>query len=151
MRAALLVAALLVACGPKDEAVETAADSTPPAPTGLVAADLAGTWNFSVMPADRDTVVTTGHIVFSADATTFTQTATSGGEPAEGTATIAGDVVNTTVGPYSSYLRPGVTVTTTGSYRMEGGRLVGTATARYAGVTTADSVMQLRVTMIKVN
>jgi hypothetical protein len=43
-----------------------------------------------------------------------------------------------------------VTVTTNSTFRLEGGRLVGTATAHYAGVTTIDSVLRVRVTMSRV-
>ena len=112
----------------------------------LTAADLDGTWNYQVRPMDSDSVITTGSTTF--DGATVTQTAT-GGEPATGSVSISGAVITTTVGPYPSALRPGVMVTTTGDYRMSGGQLTGTVTARYAGVTTADSVTQLRVTLTR--
>ena len=146
MRAALLVAALLVACGPKEGADDAAMDTTSTASALLTAADLAGTWNYEVRPMDSDSVITTGQSVF--DGATVTQTAT-GGQPATGSVSISGDQVSTSVGPYSSALRPGVMVTTTGEYRMDAGRLVGNVTARYEGVTTADSVLQLRVVMTR--
>ena len=149
MRPALLAVALLVACGPKEGADDVAMDSTPVMqPAALTAADVSGTWNYEVRPMDSDSVITTGTSVISADGMTVTQTAT-GGEPATGTVTLNGDQMTTVVGPYGSALRPGVMVTTTGNYRLEGGQVVGTVTARYAGVTTADSVLELRVTMRK--
>ena len=146
MRAVLLVAALLVACGPEEDADDLAMDSTPPAPPALTAADVAGTWNYEVRPMDSDSVITTGQTVINAEGTTVTQTAT-GGATASGTMSIAGEAFTTTVGPYPSALREGVMVTTTGNYRLVGGQIVGEVTARYEGVTTADSVTQLRVTM----
>ena len=150
MRAVLIVAALLVACGPKEDADDLAMDSTLEAPPAVTAADLAGTWNWEVRPMDSDSVVSTGQTVYSADGTTLTQSSSAGGEPTTGTVTLSGDQIHTMSGPYASYLRPGVMVTTTGSYRLEGGRLVGTVTARYAGVTTAESVVELRSTMTRV-
>lgn len=146
MRPVLLAVALLVACGPK-EGADVAADSTSMPQAMLTAADLDGTWSYEVRPMDTDSVITTGQSVF--DGATVTQTAT-GGEPATGSVSISGDQISTTVGPYGSALRPGVMVTTTGNYQLEGGRIVGTVTARYDGVTTADSVLQLRVTMTRV-
>jgi hypothetical protein len=96
---------------------------------------------------DSDSVITTGQSVF--DGATVTQTAT-GGEPATGTVNISGNEISTSVGPYASALRPGVMVTTTGTYQMTNGQIVGNVTARYQGVTTADSVLQLRVVMTRV-
>jgi hypothetical protein len=122
-------------------------DSVPVTPALLTAADLAGAWNYEVRPMDSDSVITTGQSVF--DGATVTQTAT-GGEPATGTVNISGNEISTSVGPYASALRPGVMVTTTGTYRMENGQIVGNVTARYQGVTTADSVLQLRVVMTRV-
>jgi hypothetical protein len=119
-------------------------------PAALTAADVAGTWNWEVRPMDSDSVVSTGQTVYSADGTTLTQTSSAGGEATTGTVTLSGDQIHTMSGPYDSYLRPGVMVTTTGSYRLDGGRLVGTVTARYAGVTTADSVVELRSVMTRV-
>lgn len=150
MRAVLLVAALLVACGPKEDADDLAMDSTPVTPPAVTAADLAGTWNWEVRPMTSDSVVSTGQTVFNADGMSLTQMATGASESTQGTVTLSGDQINTSTGPYSSYLRPGVMVTTTGTYRLEDGRLVGTVTARYAGVTTADSVVELRSTMTRV-
>jgi hypothetical protein len=149
MRLVLLAAALVVACGAEEAADDAAMDSTPPAPAAVTAADVSGTWNYEVRTMDSDSVITTGQSVIGGDPLTVTQAATSG-EPATGSVTLVGDQITTQVGPYGSALRPGVMVTTTGDYRLEGGRLVGTATARYAGVTTADSVLVLRVVMTRV-
>ncbi|HRP07291.1 MAG TPA: hypothetical protein PLL69_02285 [Gemmatimonadales bacterium] len=149
MRPALLAAAiLLVACG-SDEAADSAViDSTPAAPPALTAADVTGTWNYEVRGMGSDSIIATGQTVVGGDPLSVTQTAT-GGEPATGTISITGDAVSTQVGPYPSALRPGVMVTTSGTYRMVEGDMVGTTTARYTGVTTADSVVELRVRMTR--
>jgi hypothetical protein len=97
-----------------------------------------------------DSVIAAGQYVFNPDGRSVTQTPTGGGETATGRITFSGNQVTANVGPYASYLRPGVRVTTIGTYRMEGDRLVGTARARYAGVTTSDSVVELRVSMTRV-
>jgi hypothetical protein len=150
MRAVLLTAVLLVACGGNEEA-DVALDSVPVmSPPAVTAADLSGTWSYEVRTMDSDSVITTGQSVFSADGMSVTQTAT-GGQPATGTVSLNGEVITTSVGPYPSALRPGVMVTTTGDYRLAAGQITGTATARYQGVTTADSVLQLRVTMTRAN
>jgi hypothetical protein len=166
MRAALLSLAVLSACaprsGPDELATDTAghaplppptttADAPPAPPAGppIAATELAGTWNYEVRAMNGDSVLATGQYIFNDDASTVQQTSTSGGEPAEGTVTLSGSEVRVRVGPYSSYLRSGATVTSTATYRLEGGRLVGIARARYDNVATADSVVQLRVTMTK--
>ena len=147
MRPALLTAAvLLVACAP-DQATDSALiDSTPAAPAALTAADVSGTWNYEVQGMDSDSIIATGQSVIGGDPLSVTQTAT-GGASATGTVTLSGDQINTVVGPYPSALRPGVMVTTSGVYRIVAGDLVGTTTARYTGVTTADSIVELRVRM----
>jgi len=148
MRPILLAALVLVACGP-DEAADTAAmDSTPVMPPALTLDDVVGTWNYEVRLMDGDSVIATGQSVVGGDPVMVTQTAT-GGEPATGTITLMGDHFTTQIGPYPSALRPGAMVTTTGNYRIENGEVVGTTTARYEGVTTADSIVELRVRMTR--
>jgi hypothetical protein len=149
MRAALLCAAVLVsACGTADDA-DTAADDTATTMTpALATSDLAGTWNFESMPMDADTVVVSGQLVASGEPLALTMHL-PGREPQPTTVWVEGDSILTTSDAYESALRPGVMVTTTGIYRMVEGRMVGTVTARYEGVTTADSVTTLRVTMTR--
>lgn len=56
MKKAMLLAALLVACGPKEEpATDTAA--TAAAPVALTATDIAGTWNGVTMAEGSDSVL----------------------------------------------------------------------------------------------
>jgi hypothetical protein len=59
--------------------------------------------------------------------------------------TVAGDSVVLESDPYPSVMRNGVTVHTTGVFRLQGGNLVGQNTAHYS-VKTADSVLVLNTT-----
>jgi hypothetical protein len=59
--------------------------------------------------------------------------------------TVGGDSIIAEAGPYPSVRRKGVTVTTNGVLRLQGGNLVGTNTAHYK-VKTADSVLTLNTT-----
>ena len=45
---------------------------------------------------------------------------------------VAGDSIVSESGPYESFIRKGVQVTTRAVYRLQGGKLVGTTEARYA-------------------
>lgn len=149
MRAALLCAAVLVAACATAEDADTATDDASMAMApALSIADLAGTWNWEAMPMDADTVAVTGQLVASGDPLAFTMNL-PGRDPQPTTVRVEGDSVLTSSEAYESAIRPGVMVTTTGVYRLVNGQLVGTVTAHYAGVTTADSVTQLRVTMTR--
>jgi len=136
-----LSAAVLAGCS-KPEAPPAEPPAPPPAPT-LNLADLAGTWNMRTMPEGSDSTLVTY---------TMTLTGTTEGwslnipgrDPLPMTATVSGDSVITTVGPYESMLRKGVQVSTTSVVRLVGGRLVGTTMARYS-TTGADSVVRLRM------
>jgi hypothetical protein len=61
------------------------------------------------------------------------------------TITVSGDSIITSAGPYPSFRRKGVMVTTNGVFRLQNGSLVGTNTAHYK-VKTADSVLVLNTT-----
>ncbi len=135
---------LLAAC-----AAEPAADADAPAAPPLGTADLVGTWAFEVMPLDRDTVIVTGTLVGAGDPPVFTMTLT-GRESHTSTITVDGDTVRTRTGPYQSAIYDGVMVTTTGSYVVQDGELVGVVTSRYDGMTSGDSVAQYRARMTRV-
>lgn len=147
MRIALLCALVLVAACDREDADDTAMDSTAMAPA-MTAADLAGTWTFTVMPMDVDSVVAAGQFIAAGDPIVFTMELPDR-DPMTATVTVDGDSVMITNGPYQSVLRDNVMVTTNGTYHMVDGRLEGIVTAHYAGVTTADSVVRLRSTMTR--
>jgi hypothetical protein len=52
---------------------------------------------------------------------------------------VAGDSIVTAAGPFESFIRKGVQVTTRAVYRLQGDKLVGTTEARYA-IGGRDSV-----------
>ena len=142
-RAVLLLALPLVfACTKKDDAaaVDTsaAAVAAAPAPTAV------GKWLVSVMPQDKDTVVSTYtlDIKDSQDGWTLTF---PGRDPLEvRVVSMTGDSIVTDVGPFESSVQKGVTANLVHSnMRLDGDKLVGTAIAHY-DKKTADSVVTLR-------
>lgn len=146
MRYRILVLALLAgACTRADEtpAVDTAAPATA-APASISLADVAGTWNATATPEGTDSAVVSYQIKASADPAAWTMTLPGRDEMPIRVATDA-DSIMISNGPYESVLRKGVMVATESVVRMVDGRLVGTAIARYSGVTTADSVVRLRI------
>lgn len=142
-RSAMLFA--LAACGTKEKAPE-AMPAAEPAPAVAAApafslADAAGTWTYVARSATGDTVLVTATLTAAADAAGWTLTFPNR-PPLPMKVTVSGDSVLTSVGPYESVLRKGVTVTTEGAARMVDGKLVGRSTAHYS-VATADSVRSL--------
>jgi len=136
-----LSAAVLAGCS-KPEAPPAEPPAPPPAPT-LNLADLAGTWNMRTMPEGSDSTLVTYTMTLTGTTEGWTLNI-PGRDPLPMTATVSGDSVITTVGPYESMLRKGVQVSTTSVVRLVGGRLVGTTMARYS-TTGADSVVRLRM------
>jgi hypothetical protein len=133
---------LLIACGTSRD-TPPAGDAADAAEAGGTSA-LAGTWNMRVMPEDRDTTVLT-----------FTLTTTSGSDgwtlafpdrPPMPVTVVSRDDDGATIeaGPYESPLRKGVQVRIRSEMRLDDGKLAGETTAHY-DVTTADSVLRLRV------
>jgi hypothetical protein len=152
-----LCAAVLSGCAKKDNAAvdtmamassSTTSTAPAPAPAPINLADVAGKWNMRSVPtAGTDTTPTT--YVLTATSTTSGWTITfPGRKPIAERVTVAGDSLILEAGPYPSVRRKGVTVTTNGVLRLQGGSLVGTNTAHYK-VKTADSVMTLNTTGTK--
>jgi hypothetical protein len=151
---ALCIAALAVACAKKDTTTDSAAGAvsstssaaatpTPAAAPAIVLADVAGKWVMIATPTDgTDTASTTTTITATADTTGWTQSFT-GRPPVPLHVRTEGDSIITTAGPYDSFRRKGVKVTTNSVYRMQGGKLVGNVTAHYSS-KGADSVLHLR-------
>jgi hypothetical protein len=149
------IAAVLAGCAKKDNATvdtssavasstttSTTTATTAPAPINL--ADVAGKWNMRSVPASGDTTPTV--YVMTATGTTSGWSITfAGRKPVSETITVAGDSIITSAGPYPSFRRKGVTVTTNGVFRLQNGSIVGTNTAHYK-VKTADSVLVLNTT-----
>ena len=147
----LACAAVLVACAGSEKAPADSAAAAPaaaPAPATLSLADLAGKWTQQVRAENSDSVLVTAEVVGTPDPSGWTITLP--GRPAMPIRVTAdADSIMVATGPYESVLRKGVQVTTSGVLRMQDGKLVGMTTARYAGVTSADSVVRLRTEMTR--
>jgi hypothetical protein len=151
---ALCLAVLALACAKgadktQDSAAGTVA-TTPPAPApaapapAIVMADVAGKWVLIATPTDgTDTASTTTTITATADTAGWTQTF-AGRKPVPMHVRVDGDSIITQAGPYDSFRRKGVKVSTNGVYHMQGGKLVGHTVAHY-NTKGADSVLHLKV------
>jgi len=154
--ASCCIVAVLAGCAKKDNAAtdstsamssstttSTTATATPaPAPINL--ADVAGKWNLHSVPTSGDTTST--NFVLTATGTTSGWSIKYPGRASvPETITVSGDSIITSAGPYPSFRRKGVTVTTNGVFHLQNGSLVGTNTAHY-NVKTADSVLVLNTT-----
>lgn len=142
----LAVTVLAFGCAKTDDDAAPPADTAQvaPAPVGIAAADVAGTWRVNVMPADKDSILNSYTLWASDDPNGWkmqfdgrTDTIAVSG------VTFAGDSIMTRFGPYSSALRPNIQVVTETVGRLQNGKMVGTILAHYA-VTTPDSVLSLR-------
>jgi hypothetical protein len=149
-RFALAVCAVaLVACAKRDDtatdtagATAAAAAATPAAPAPIRASDISGTWAVKGRNAANDSALVDFDFATSSEST-FTMTFANGQKVNGRIVSIAGDSIVIEAGPYPSVLRKGVQVRTTGTLRLQDGRLVGTTTARY-NTKRADSVVMLR-------
>jgi hypothetical protein len=146
---ALCIAALTVACAKGDRTTDSAAGTvanTPPmtpAAPAIVMTDLAGVWAVVATPTDgKDTASTRTTITATADTAGWTQSF-AGRAPIPMHVRVDGDSIITTAGPYDSFRRKGVKVSTNGVYRLQGGKLVGNVVAHYS-TKGADSVLHLR-------
>ena len=142
--ALLVLAVVATACTSKE--TPPAADTTAMAPAAAPAMSLAGVagmWNVNVMPADRDTVLTS-YVLNTTDSTAwkFTFAGRTDEIPMRITG-ISGDTLMTEAGPFESALRPGQQVSIKSKNVLQDGKLVGMIDANYAG-TPADSILKLR-------
>ena len=151
-------AILLVAgCGKRDQATtdsaagaaSTPAAATPAptpaaAPTTLSLADVAGKWQIRSVPeAGADTTARTYVLTATKDTTGWMISYPSGLKVPVHVA-LSGDSVLGKTGTYASQRRKGVKVTTESSFRLQGGKLVGTTIAHYAKAGP-DSVLRLHI------
>ncbi|HYW49891.1 MAG TPA: hypothetical protein VE861_04750 [Gemmatimonadaceae bacterium] len=143
----LAILLVFVGCGTTEKAPEATPAAEPAAapaaasPAMFSLEEAAGKWTYVAKSPTGDTVLVTAELNATADPSGWTLTFP--GRPAiPMTVTVSGDSAMTSAGPYESVLRKGVTVTTAGTVRMSGGRMVGTSMAHYS-VKTADSVRSL--------
>jgi hypothetical protein len=149
-------ALLLAACAKSEPAKDTAAAMAPaptpaaaPAPAhALSLADVAGKWKVTTMGTDaKDTTVTTAILVATADTTGWSLELPTG-KKVPMHVTVAGDTLLTKSDVYPSVRRKGKKVWSSGSLRLENGKLVGTTVGHYLD-SGADSVLTLRTEGVK--
>ncbi|MEO7712862.1 MAG: hypothetical protein ABIV10_08090 [Gemmatimonadaceae bacterium] len=157
--------AMLVGCGKSDGASDSdakkAADSaaaanaagamtpTPMAGASLALSDIAGKWMVRSVPqGGTDTTAT--EFTLTATGTTEGWTfAYKNGLTVPVRVMVAGDSVVTDAGPHKSVRRKGVDVTTHGSFRKDGDKIVGTTMAKY-NTKGADSTLTLRTEGVRI-
>ena len=144
-------AAVLAGCAKKEEAAvdttamaATSTSTTTVAPATVNLADVAGKWDVRAVPTTGDTTATTYVLNATASDSGWTITFPKRAPMAVMVRT-DGDSIMIDAAKYSSVRRKGVTVTTNGVLRLQGGNLVGLTTAHYS-VKTADSVLTLTTT-----
>ena len=142
-RAALLLAfPLLFACTKKDEA--PAADTSAVAAAEPAAPSVAGSYAFTVMPTNRDTVISTYTLVATNDQNGWTLTFPGRDAIPVRVVSMSDDSIVTETGPFESSVYKGVKVNLVHTnLHWEGDKLVGTGVAHYDR-KTADSVVNLR-------
>jgi hypothetical protein len=121
-------------------AMDTAAvaPETPPASGTISLADVAGKWKVRTTDEAGGNVVE-AELVATADTSGWTLTGPNRKPIPVRVIAVAGDSIVTAAGPFESFIRKGVQVTTRAVYRLQGDKLVGTTEARYA-IGGRDSV-----------
>ena len=140
--ALLALAVFATACTSKE--APPAADTTAMAPAPAMSmASLAGMWNVNVMPADRDTVLTS-YVLNATDSSAwkFTFTGRTDEIPMRDTGMRA-DTLLTEAGPFQSGVQAGQEVSVKTKSWMQDGKMMMSVDAHYAG-TPADSIVKLR-------
>ncbi len=143
-------AAVLAGCGgSRDKVAAKAAGDTvvtalgaPAAPATISLADVAGRWKVRAMDESGANVVDV-ELVVTADSGWSIVSPNRKPIP-ERVVGVAGDSIVAEAGPYESFIRKGVQVSTREVYRLRGGKLVGTMEGRYA-INGRDSVVHRRV------
>lgn len=138
MKKALLLAAFVFACGPKEESA-TDTPGLAAGPPALTASELAGTWSGVIMPEVGDSVLQRFTVISPTgmDSKTVTEGST---DTVQVTHMIDGDSVVATSAPHTDDMLPGKpTVTFRAVGRMVGGKLVGISSTMLA--SKPDSVL----------
>jgi hypothetical protein len=141
----VMCAVTLMACARAETSADTsgataAAATAVPAP--VTAADIVGNWTVVGKNAAGDSTLVTYDLAVPTEST-FTLTFSNGQKVDGKIVGVSGDSIMIEAGPYASVLRRGVQVRTTGSLRLQDGKLVGTTVARY-DTKRPDSVITVR-------
>jgi hypothetical protein len=121
-----------------------AAPERSPATATISLADVAGKWKMhSADQSGGDQLDI--ELVATADSSDWTASIVGSKRPPirERVVAVAGDSIVTEAGPYESFIRKGVQVSTRDVYRLQDGKLISTYEARYA-LKGRDSVAQRR-------
>jgi hypothetical protein len=138
--------ALLAGCGQDRNAEDRAARDTAAAASAaepratISLADVAGRWKVRSTDEAGGTPVEV-ELVATDDTSGWTIGSPSGKPIPVRVVAVAGDSIVTEAGPYESFVRKGVQVTTRTVNRLQGGKLVGTIEARYT-TKGGDSVVK---------
>jgi hypothetical protein len=129
-----------VGAGTTTDTMAAAEEAEPGATLSLN--ELAGTWKVRTTDERGGTPVET-EVRATADTSGWTMTGPNRKPVPVRVIAVAGDSVITETGPFESFIRKGVQVTTRTVYRLQGDKLVGTTEARYQ-IGGRDSVAQRR-------
>ena len=143
---------LLAGCGKSDQAAKDSAAAAaaapapapaPPPPAPFSMTEAAGKWQMRSVPeAGTDTTPTNYVLTATADTTGWMITFPTGVKvPMH--VTVSGDSVISKTGTFASQRRKNAKVMTEGSFKLQGGKMVGTTVAHYMNAG-ADSVLRLR-------
>lgn len=145
--ALLCCAAVVAGCGRPAEraadepaAMDTAATAAAAPSAAISLADVAGKWKIRSTDEAGGTPVE-AEMVATADTTGWTITGPNRKPVPVRVVAVAGDSIVTEAGPYESFIRKGVKVTTRTVSRLQGDKLIGAIEARYAS-KSGDSVVQ---------
>jgi hypothetical protein len=133
MRRSLVAAlVLLVACAPREQ-------EEPATPSEVTLSDFVGTWVGEVKAEGSDSVLAHVELFATGQADGWSYTVVNAHDPARSSTTpaqvtsIGGDSIVVEAGPFASVLREGQMVSTHAVYRLQNGRLTGTAHTTYPG------------------
>ena len=136
-RLLLLCAVLFFGCAKTEPPASQPTTTGETAKATISLADVAGTWDGTVMAAGNDTVLTIIEVTATPDPAGWTMKVANAKTPTTMTTVPAtrvvaeGDSVIVEAGPFQSVLRPGQKVTTHTVYRLQDGKLMGTIQATY--------------------
>ena len=148
-RTLILCAVLFLGCAKS----EPPASQTPePAAATISLADVAGTWDGTVMAVGNDSALAVVELTAAADPAGWSMKVANAKTPTAMTTVPAtsvvadGDSVIVEAGPFQSVLRPGQQVSTHTVYRLQDGKLVGTLLATYPA---SGEIVELRTMATK--
>jgi hypothetical protein len=144
-------AMLLAGCGKSEQAAKDSAAAAaaaapapaPPPPAPFSLTDAAGKWQVRAVPESGTDTTATNYVLTATADTTGWEIAFPSGVKVPVHVAVSGDSLLIKTGTFASQRRKNVKVMTEGSFKLQGGKIVGSTTAHYQGAG-ADSVLRLR-------